>query len=52
LYVTSVGITHKSAVKYINSIREQNKLKNLYIVVNGIDLKKKNGGYGYGYGEK
>jgi hypothetical protein len=27
-----------------NSIQEYEKLKNLYVVANGIDLKEKNGG--------
>ena len=49
LYVTRIGITRKESVKFANTISQSKKLKNLYIVANGISLKDKNGGYGYGY---
>ncbi|MDR2626645.1 MAG: polysaccharide biosynthesis tyrosine autokinase [Dysgonamonadaceae bacterium] len=52
LYIVRIGVAHKDSVKYLNSIRDQGKLKNLYVVANGINLKAKNGGYGYGYGSK
>jgi capsular exopolysaccharide synthesis family protein len=52
LYVVRIGVAHKDSIKYLNSIRKHEKLKNLYVVANGIDLKEKNGGYGYGYGSK
>ncbi len=52
LYVSRIGHVHKDSIRYINSIKASDKLKELYIVANGIDLSEKNGGYGYGYGHK
>jgi capsular exopolysaccharide synthesis family protein len=49
LYVSFIGKTKKESVRFANSIRSGNKLSNLYLIANGIDLKEKNGGYGYGY---
>jgi len=52
LYVSRIGYVHKDSVKNINIIVEKNSLRNLYVVANGIKLGEKNGGYGYGYGQK
>lgn len=52
LYVNRIGYVYKESVKNINAIIEKNSLKNLYVVANGINLGEKNGGYGYGYGQK
>lgn len=52
LYVSRIGVAKKDSVKYMNSIKEKGKLRNLYVVANDVDLKEKNGGYGYGYGRK
>ena len=50
LYVFRIGYADTNAVSFLNSINEGKKLKNLYAVVNGIDLKLKNSVYGkYGY---
>lgn len=49
LYVSFIGKTRKESVRFANSIQASGKLNNLYLVANGIDLKEKNGGYGYGY---
>jgi tyrosine-protein kinase Etk/Wzc len=35
----------------INELSENNKLSNLCIVINGLDLQKKKYGYYYGYGK-
>jgi hypothetical protein len=48
--VIRVGVAHKSSMKYLNTIQEQKKLKNLYVIVNGLDIKERNRRYGYGYG--
>lgn len=43
--------SEKSACEYINSLHEQNGVKKLYTVMNGVFTKSKYGGYGkYGYG--
>lgn len=52
LYVSRIGVAKKDSVKYMNSIKDKGKFKNLYVVANDIDLKEKNGGYGYGYSQK
>lgn len=52
LYVSRIGVAKKDSVRYMNSIKEKGKLKNLYVVANDVNLKEKNGGYGYGYGRK
>jgi capsular exopolysaccharide synthesis family protein len=50
LYVIRAGVAHKSSIKYLNTIHEQKKLKNLFVIVNGLDPKKRSSRYGYGYG--
>ena len=52
LYVSRIGFAHKDSIKNINTIIEKDSLRNLYVVANGVNLGKKNGGYGYGYGYK
>jgi capsular exopolysaccharide synthesis family protein len=52
LYIMRLDVTHKDSIKYLNSIQKRDKLKNIYIVLNGLEAKEKNGGYGYGYGYK
>jgi capsular exopolysaccharide synthesis family protein len=52
LYITRIGITHKESIQYLNSIHERGRLNRLYLIANDINLKEKNGGYGYGYGKK
>lgn len=48
LYVSRIGHVHKNSIKHINEIIENDSLKNLYVVANGVD-KKGSKGYGYGY---
>jgi len=46
LYVFRIGYADKNAVSLFNSINEGKKLKNIYAVVNGVDLKRMNSVYG------
>ncbi|MDL2323270.1 polysaccharide biosynthesis tyrosine autokinase, partial [Bacteroidales bacterium OttesenSCG-928-A17] len=48
LYVSRIGHVHKNSIKHINEIIDNDSLKNLFIVANGVD-KKGSKGYGYGY---
>ncbi len=50
LYVSRLGYVHKNSVEFINSIKKNNKLKNVYVVANDIDINTVHSGYGYGYG--
>ena len=66
VYVCRADYTHKAEFTLINELAENNKLPNLCIAVNGLDLNSrkygyyygkyygygKRYGYGYGYGEK
>ena len=45
LYVFRVGYTDKNAISLFNSIKESKKFKNIYAVVNGVELKFKNSVY-------
>ena len=42
--------TPKSSFGMINTLAEEKKLKNMCIVLNGVDMSKKKYGYYYGYG--
>ena len=42
--------TPKESFNLINSLAKENKLPNMSIVLNGIDMSKKKYGYYYGYG--
>lgn len=43
--------TEKSAFRIINNFATNNKLPNVCIAINGIDMSKKKYGYAYGYGK-
>lgn len=47
LYVVREGVTPKGAINFINMQKEENKLHNMYIVLNDSTLDKN---YKYGYG--
>lgn len=56
LYVVRESVTPKNAISFINAQKEENRLHNLYLVLNGSSLDKYSGykyGYakGYGYGD-
>lgn len=54
LYITRSGFTDTRLLPHIKDIKEQKKLVNMGIVINGLDnsgINAYNYGYGYGYGE-
>ena len=51
VYVCRADYTRKTEFILINELAENNKLPNLCIVINGLDLQKKKYGYYYGYGK-
>ena len=48
IYMMRQGVTLKDHIRIVNDLYDNNKMKNLTIVVN--DIKSKSYGYGYGYG--
>lgn len=51
IYVCRADYTPKENFELINTLHTENKLPNICVVVNGIDLSKKKYGYYYGYGK-
>jgi len=51
IYVCRADFTAKSAFNLVNGLAEDEKLPNMSIVINGIDMSKKKYGYYYGYGK-
>jgi len=51
VYVCRADYTRKAEFTLINELAENNKLPNLCIGINGLDLQKKKYGYYYGYGK-
>jgi Mrp family chromosome partitioning ATPase len=50
-FVCRADYTPKSSFGYVNMLHAENKLPNMSIVINGIDMSKKKYGYYYGYGK-
>jgi tyrosine-protein kinase Etk/Wzc len=50
IYVTRSEVSPKAFIEHINDFAESSKLKNLSIVLNGIEGGNSNYGYGYKYG--
>ena len=50
VYICRADYTPKESFTMINGLAEEDKLPNLSIVINGVDLSKKKYGYYYGYG--
>ena len=50
-FVCRADYTPKASFGIINSLYEEKKLKNVCVVINGIDMSKKKYGYYYGYGK-
>ena len=50
-FVCRADYTPKSTFAIVNSMKKEEKLPNLCIVINGIDMSKKKYGYYYGYGK-
>jgi len=51
VYVCRADYTRKAEFALINELAENNKIPNLCIVINGLELQKKKYGYYYGYGK-
>ena len=51
VYVCRADYTHKAEFTLINELAENNKLPNLCIAINGLDLNSRKYGYHYGYGK-
>lgn len=51
VYVCRADYTRKTEFTLINELAEDNKLPNLCVAINGLDLQKKKYGYYYGYGK-
>jgi Mrp family chromosome partitioning ATPase len=49
-YLCRADYTPKSNLAMVNSLASSEKMKNLCIVLNGVDMSKKKYGYYYGYG--
>ena len=52
VYVCRADYSYKSDFGLINELKKENKLPEMAIVINGIDMKKKKHSYYYGYGNK
>ncbi|WP_455585393.1 GumC family protein [Bacteroides sp.] len=52
IYVCRADYSYKSDFELINELKKENKLPEISVVINGIDMKKKKYGYYYGYGKK
>ncbi|MBP5339244.1 MAG: polysaccharide biosynthesis tyrosine autokinase [Prevotella sp.] len=50
VFVCRADYTPKDSFNLINELHAQNKMPNMCIVINGIDMSKKKYGYYYGYG--
>ena len=51
VYVCRADYTAKNDLNLVNSLYAENKLKNMSIVLNGVDMAKRKYGYYYGYGK-
>lgn len=51
VYICRADYTAKSDLNLVNELYQENKLKNMCIVLNGIDMTKRKYGYYYGYGK-
>ena len=49
-FVCRADYTPKAAFTLVNNLAAEKKLKNMCIVLNGVDMSKKKYGYYYGYG--
>lgn len=50
IYVTRANYSPVSNIKFAEKIVSEERLKKLYLVVNGTNINKKSSGYTYGYG--
>jgi Mrp family chromosome partitioning ATPase len=49
-YVCRADYTPKSNLELLNSLTQENKLRNACVVLNAVDMSKRKYGYYYGYG--
>ena len=52
IYVCRADYTPKNDINMLNTLYAENKLPNLGLVLNGVDMTKSKYGYYYGYGSK
>ena len=50
VYTCRADYTPKDSIRIVNDIANDQKLPNICIIINGIDMSKKKYGYAYGYG--
>lgn len=50
-YVCRADYTPKTNIGLLNTLAEEEKLKNVCLILNGVDMSKKKYGYYYGYGK-
>ena len=50
-YICRADYTPKTNIGLVNTLAEEEKLKNVCIILNGVDMSKKKYGYYYGYGK-
>lgn len=51
IYTCRADYTSRDAFTMVNQLAEEEKLPNINIIINGIDMSKKKYGYAYGYGK-
>lgn len=51
IYVCRSGFTPKSDFKLVNDLVREGKLHHVGVLINGIDMNRRNTGYYYGYGK-
>ncbi len=51
VYMCRADYTPKQSLGIVNTLAEEEKLPNICLVINGIDMSKKKYGYYYGYGK-
>lgn len=52
LYVIRASYSEKDLLTYIKDLKENNRIKNMGLVLNDVKTNKSGYGYGYGYGDK
>lgn len=50
IFMLRAGVCELRFVEDLDELHRNNKLKNVYIVLNGVDIKSRSYGYHYGYG--
>ena len=50
-FVCRADYTPKSSFAVVNALKNEKKMPNICVIINGIDMSKKRNGYYYGYGK-